>query len=333
MAARRDDRRHTTERHCVQAQDAAEQRAPGHHDRDERRGSRQRPRQGFGRLDEEDCVSGTSVASVPGGATGRLRHAGGVGIDPDDYGVRIGGGASQHRPTVTGAEIDDHPVGPGDPLVELADVDVDDAPADDLLHAPDSTGGARSRNDVTPVIRGSALLYDGRDQAVRTFGAASPDAGGWRGPPSIEGGNPMDTTRNQHTHPHDDALDDATTGHTHDDTAPENEEGGREAIGAGAGALGGAAVGMAVGGPPGAVVGGVIGAAGGAVAGEASEGDDEAGSGTGAVGGGLAGAALGGVVGGPPGAVIGGAVGAGAGAGSGDQVEEEIEETEGTVRR
>ena len=64
-----------------------------------------------------------------------------------------------------------------------------------------------------------------------------------------------------------------------DDTAPENEEGGREAVGAGAGALGGAAVGMAVGGPPGAVVGGVIGAAGGAIAGEATEGDDEAGAG------------------------------------------------------
>ena len=39
-------------------------------------------------------------------------------------------------------------------------------------------------------------------------------------------------------------------------TAPENQEHGREAVGAGAGALGGAAVGMAVGGPPGAVIGG-----------------------------------------------------------------------------
>ena len=49
------------------------------------------------------------------------------------------------------------------------------------------------------------------------------------------------------------------------------DEGGKEAMGAGAGALGGAAVGMAVGGPPGAVVGGVVGAAGGAMAGEAAE--------------------------------------------------------------
>ena len=57
-----------------------------------------------------------------------------------------------------------------------------------------------------------------------------------------------------------------------DGTAVENEEGGKEALGAGAGALAGAGVGMAVGGPPGAVVGGAIGAVGGAIAGEASEG-------------------------------------------------------------
>lgn len=94
----------------------------------------------------------------------------------------------------------------------------------------------------------------------------------------------------------------------------ENNEGGTEALGAGAGALGGAAVGMAVGGPPGAVVGGVVGAVGGAMAGEATEGDDEAGAGAGAVGG-------------PPGAVIGGAVGAAGGAGAGDKAEEEKEDT------
>ena len=66
-----------------------------------------------------------------------------------------------------------------------------------------------------------------------------------------------------------------------DGTAAENQEHGREAVGAGAGALGGAAVGMAVGGPVGAVVGGGIGAVAGAVAGEAAEGDDEGGSGGG----------------------------------------------------
>jgi hypothetical protein len=103
------------------------------------------------------------------------------------------------------------------------------------------------------------------------------------------------------------------------------DEGGKEAIGAGAGALGGAAVGMAVGGPPGAVVGGAIGAAGGAIAGESAEGGEEAGAGTGGVAGGLAGAAVGGAVAGPPGAVVGGAVGAAGGAGAGDKAEEEAE--------
>jgi hypothetical protein len=110
------------------------------------------------------------------------------------------------------------------------------------------------------------------------------------------------------------------------------DEGGKEAIGAGAGALGGAAVGMAVGGPPGAVVGGVIGAAGGAMAGESAEGGEEAGAGAGGVAGGLAGAAVGGAVAGPPGAVVGGAVGAAGGAGAGDKAEEEAEGHDTVIR-
>ncbi|HEY2887681.1 MAG TPA: hypothetical protein VGJ17_03640, partial [Candidatus Limnocylindrales bacterium] len=63
------------------------------------------------------------------------------------------------------------------------------------------------------------------------------------------------------------------------DAATAKKEHGREAVGAGAGALAGAGAGMAVGGPPGAVVGGAIGATGGALAGESTEGRDEAGSG------------------------------------------------------
>jgi hypothetical protein len=124
----------------------------------------------------------------------------------------------------------------------------------------------------------------------------------------------------------DETWDETKTHHTKD-------EGGKEALGAGAGALGGAAVGMAVGGPPGAVVGGAIGAAGGAMAGEATEGGEEAGAGTGGVAGGLAGAAVGGAVAGPPGAVVGGAVGAAGGAGVGDKAEEEAEGTDTVVRR
>ena len=106
------------------------------------------------------------------------------------------------------------------------------------------------------------------------------------------------------------------------ETKVDNNEGGTEAVGAGAGALAGAGVGAIVGGPVGAAVGGVVGAVGGAIAGEAAEGTDEAGAGVGAGGGAVAGAVIGGALAGPPGAVVGGAVGAGAGAGAGDKTEE-----------
>ena len=89
----------------------------------------------------------------------------------------------------------------------------------------------------------------------------------------------------------------------HTDTAPENEEGGTEAVGAGAGAIGGALVGGAVAGPPGALVGGAIGAVGGALAGESTEGDDEAGAATGGADGRVGGAIIGGA-GGRPGLVV-----------------------------
>ena len=72
------------------------------------------------------------------------------------------------------------------------------------------------------------------------------------------------TYKNDPAHPSDNTVDPTTPGYKPVDgsgTAPENEESGNEALGAGAGALGGAAVGMAVGGPPGAVVGGAIGQA------------------------------------------------------------------------
>ena len=106
------------------------------------------------------------------------------------------------------------------------------------------------------------------------------------------------------------------------ETKVDNNEGGTEAVGAGAGALAGAGVGAVVGGPVGAAVGGVVGAVGGAIAGEAAEGNDEGGAGVGAGGGAVAGALIGGALAGPPGAVVGGAVGAGAGAGAGDKTEE-----------
>jgi uncharacterized protein YcfJ len=138
-----------------------------------------------------------------------------------------------------------------------------------------------------------------------------------------------DTTKRVDTTPYPDRAQPekvtVTTKETHD-------EGGAEAVGAGAGALAGAGIGMAVGGPVGAAVGGVTGAVVGAVAGESMEGNDEAGAGLGAGGGAVAGAAIGGLVAGPPGAVVGGAVGAGAGAGIGDKTEESADDDRVTVK-
>jgi hypothetical protein len=178
----------------------------------------------------------------------------------------------------------------------------------------------------------------GRAESLRTVEGSSPSGVDGTGSHSAlairnEGRCSMGYEKTTETVERDprDVHDETWTDTTVADHGTKNE-GGKEAMGAGAGALGGAAVGMAVGGPPGAVVGGVIGAAGGAVAGEATEGREEAGAGAGGVAGGLAGAAIGGAVAGPPGAVVGGAVGAAGGAGVGDKTEEEAEGQD-TVRR
>jgi hypothetical protein len=55
-------------------------------------------------------------------------------VDAKDQVARGSARPSEDRSTVAGPDIDDHPVGPGDLLVDLADVDVDDPAADDLTH-------------------------------------------------------------------------------------------------------------------------------------------------------------------------------------------------------
>ncbi len=129
------DRRGTAESGTIEAKDAAKQRPPWHGDGDEVRGGGQRPGECLGCLDEEHRVGRASTGSGSDGAARRFRHAGGVGVDADDQVQRLGERPCKHGPTVTGAEVDDHPVGPGDQLIDLADVDVDDAPADHLLHS------------------------------------------------------------------------------------------------------------------------------------------------------------------------------------------------------
>ena len=102
----------------------------------------QRAGQRFGGLDQEPGVGQAERATSSGRTTGRLGHSRGARVDADDQVARVSRGPREHRSAVAGAEIDDHPVGPGDLLVELADVDVDDAPADDLSHGRQSSVGA-----------------------------------------------------------------------------------------------------------------------------------------------------------------------------------------------
>jgi hypothetical protein len=51
----------------------------------------------------------------------------------------LGCRAGEHGPAIAGPNVDDHPPGAGDPLVDLADVDLGDAPANDLSHVAQSS--------------------------------------------------------------------------------------------------------------------------------------------------------------------------------------------------
>jgi hypothetical protein len=130
----------------VQAQHAPEQRAPRERDRHERDDAGQRSGQRLGGPGEEQGVRQPSRRSGAVGSTGCLGHRRRVRIDADHQGVRLRVGARKHGSAVAGPEIDDHPIDSGDPLVELADVHLGDAPADDLSHGrqssecPGSTG-------------------------------------------------------------------------------------------------------------------------------------------------------------------------------------------------
>ena len=62
-------------------------------------------------------------------------------VHAENQGARLGACPGEGRAAVTGTDIGDHPVAPGDQAGDLADVDFDDAPADDLSHGRQSTLG------------------------------------------------------------------------------------------------------------------------------------------------------------------------------------------------
>ena len=76
------------------------------------------------------------------GTPGRFGHRGGGGIEADDEDVRRRGGPGQDGAAIAGTEIEDHPLGAGDPVGDLADVHVGGLVADDGAHGPQSTLGS-----------------------------------------------------------------------------------------------------------------------------------------------------------------------------------------------
>ena len=78
-------------------------------------GPGERPGQRLGRFDEEERIGpARTLATI--GAPRRLGHGGRVRVDPDDEGARVRVGPRQDGAAVARSEIDDHPVGPGDPV-------------------------------------------------------------------------------------------------------------------------------------------------------------------------------------------------------------------------
>ena len=65
----------------------------------------------------------------------------GRGVHAEDQAGGLRACPGEHGPAVAGTEIDDHPVGPGDQVRDLADVDVEDVAADHLSHGRQSTLG------------------------------------------------------------------------------------------------------------------------------------------------------------------------------------------------
>ena len=138
MSTRPDQRGGAGQRRRVKTEHAPQQRTPRERDGDEvRAAGERRGGERLGGRDEEHRIRRTAA----GGASGRLGHGVGDGVDAEHQRSGFCRRARRDGSAVARTEIDDHPVGPGDQVVELADVDVDDAPADDLSHGPQSTLG------------------------------------------------------------------------------------------------------------------------------------------------------------------------------------------------
>lgn len=132
------DRCDARERGFVEAQHAAQQRSPREQDRHSvGDAGERRVRQGLSTSRQEHHVAKTG----PLGPSGRLGHGRRGRVNTEHERRGRSRGSSKGGPAVAGAEIHDHPLGAGDQVDDLADVDLEGTTPDDLTHGPQSTLG------------------------------------------------------------------------------------------------------------------------------------------------------------------------------------------------
>ena len=147
---RRDETRDSRRDRCVQAERAAEQRAPRESDRDAVGEAVESRRHVLDAGGDEHDVGVAAARRASRGAPGSLGHRPRIGVDGQDEGVPVRGGLGERRPAVTGADVDDDPPMPAGEVEDLADVRLVRAAADDRAHGPIVPHGAPAcppRND------------------------------------------------------------------------------------------------------------------------------------------------------------------------------------------
>jgi hypothetical protein len=128
----------------IQTERAAEQRAPREEHKDKVGRAVQLRRHGLCRGDDKQRVGQTTLRRRSSRTPGRLGHRRGVGIDTEDERPWLPARRCQNRAAITRTQVDDHPLGAGDPIGDLADVHLGDPPARDDTHGRRSVLARRS---------------------------------------------------------------------------------------------------------------------------------------------------------------------------------------------
>ena len=131
MSTRPSDRCHAAEGALIEPDDATKQGSPRERHRHQVGDSAERGRgKRLGAGGEEQGIAWTAAVR----ASGCLGHRRRRRIDTDDECSWVVGGASQHGTALAGAEIHDHPVGPGDQIKDLPDVYLECPSSDHVSH-------------------------------------------------------------------------------------------------------------------------------------------------------------------------------------------------------